>query len=84
MTFLKKIKNTDPLMDAKFKSKTHLLNFWRRFLRVWLQSLKKVLNMTNIFFIIKKGIKNAVFHADLKSIEKVKKIHQKKLKVKQV
>ncbi len=34
-------------MGAKFKSKTHLLNrfldFWRRFLRVGLQSLKKVL-----------------------------------------
>ncbi len=34
-------------MGAKFKSKTHLLNsifdFWRRFLQVWLQSLKKVL-----------------------------------------
>ncbi len=30
----KKIKNTDPLMGAKFKSKTHLLDrffdFWRR------------------------------------------------------
>ncbi len=30
--------NTDPLMGAKFKSKTHLPNmffdFWRRFLRV--------------------------------------------------
>jgi hypothetical protein len=45
--FLKKIKNTDPLMGAKFKSKTHLHNtffyFWRCFLRVWIQSLKKVL-----------------------------------------
>ncbi len=41
LTFLKKIKNTDPVMGAKFKSKTHLLNtffeFWRRFLRVLLQ-----------------------------------------------
>ncbi len=34
-------------MGAKYKSKTHLLNtfldFLRRFLRVWFQSLKKVL-----------------------------------------
>jgi hypothetical protein len=45
--FFKKIKNTDPLMGAKLKSKTHLPNtffyFLSRFLRVWLQSLKKVL-----------------------------------------
>jgi hypothetical protein len=43
--FKKKIKNKNPLMGAQFKSKTHLRNkffdFWRRFLRVWLQSLKK-------------------------------------------
>ncbi len=26
LTFLKKMKNTDSLMGAKFKSKTHLLN----------------------------------------------------------
>jgi hypothetical protein len=41
------MKNTDPLMGAKLKSKTHLHNrffdFLSRFLRVWLQSLKKVL-----------------------------------------
>jgi hypothetical protein len=41
------MKNTDPLMGAKFKSKTHLLNtffdFWHRFLLAWRQSLKKVL-----------------------------------------
>jgi hypothetical protein len=47
LTFFKKIKNTDPLMGAKLKSKTHLQNtffdFLSRFLRVWLQSLKKVL-----------------------------------------
>ncbi len=39
--------DTDPLMGAKLKSKTHLLNtffdFLSRFLRVWLQSSKKVL-----------------------------------------
>jgi hypothetical protein len=31
--FLKKIKNTDPLMGAKLKSKTHLLNMFFDFLR---------------------------------------------------
>jgi hypothetical protein len=40
------LENEDPLMGAKLKSKTHLLNtffdFLSRFLRVWLQSLKKV------------------------------------------
>ncbi len=39
--------STDPLMGAKLKSKTHLQNtffdFLSRFLRVWLQSFKKVL-----------------------------------------
>jgi hypothetical protein len=51
-------------MGAKFISMTHLLNrffdFWRRFLRVWLQSVFG-----------KKVSKNAEFHADFKSIEKV-------------
>jgi hypothetical protein len=41
------MKNTDPLMAAKLKSKTHLQNtffdFLSRFLRIWLQSLQKVL-----------------------------------------
>jgi hypothetical protein len=41
------MKNTDPLMGAKLKSKTHLLNtsfdFFSYFLRVWLQSFQKVL-----------------------------------------
>ncbi len=49
-------------MGAKFKSKTHFL-FLRRFLRVLLQSLKKVL--------IWKVSKNAEFHADFESVEKV-------------
>jgi hypothetical protein len=44
------MKNTDPLMGAKLKSKTHLQNtffdFLSRFLRVWLQSLKKVLTLS--------------------------------------
>jgi hypothetical protein len=50
-------------MGAKFKSKAHLLNtffdFWRRFLRAWLQSLEKVQKLPQkfIFYKIKKGIK---------------------------
>jgi hypothetical protein len=48
-------------MGAKFKSKTHLQNtffdFLIRFLRVWLQSLKKLLIGPNkIVFFIKKGV----------------------------
>ncbi len=61
-------------MGAKLKSKTHLLNrffdFWRCFLRVWLQSLKKVLIWQKKKKLNKKGIKNAEFHADYKSVEK--------------
>ncbi len=41
-----KMKNTDPLMGAKLKSKTHLLStffdFLSHFLRLWLQSFQKV------------------------------------------
>jgi hypothetical protein len=49
------MKNTDPLMGAKLKSKTHLQNsffdFLSRFLRVRLQSLKKVqIGPKKIFF----------------------------------
>jgi hypothetical protein len=40
--FTKLCRKTDPLMDAKLKSKTHLqntfLDFLSRFLRVWQQS----------------------------------------------
>ncbi len=63
-------------MGAKLKSKTHLQNtffdFLSRFLRVWLQSLKKVLiwPKKNYFLKkIKKGVKNAEFHADFESVE---------------
>jgi hypothetical protein len=46
MSFFSKMKNTDPLLGAKLKSKTDLPNtffdFLSHFLRVWLQSLKKV------------------------------------------
>ncbi len=65
-------------MGAKFKSKTHLLNmfldFWRRFLYVWLQILKKVLIWPKKCFLVKikrKVLKKAEFHADVKSIKKV-------------
>jgi hypothetical protein len=55
--------NTDPLMGAKLKSKTHLQNtffdFLSRVLRIWLQSLKKVQILPKKFFLqkIKKGVK---------------------------
>jgi hypothetical protein len=72
-------------MGAKLKSKTHLLNtffdFLSRFLRVRLQSLQKVLKRPHNFFLQKKSkkiSKNAEFHADFKSIEKVVKNALKK------
>jgi hypothetical protein len=73
------MKNTDPLIGAKLKSKTHLqnkfLDFLSRFLRVWLQSLKKVVTKMTYKKIFwkksKKVSKNAEFHADFESIEKV-------------
>jgi hypothetical protein len=43
------MKNTDPVMGAKLKSKTHLKNtLFEPFLRIWLQSSKfaKSANMT--------------------------------------
>ncbi len=55
------MKNTDPLMGAKLKSKTHLQNtffdFLSCFLSVWLQSLKKVLIWPKKFFFEKKSKK---------------------------
>ncbi len=75
-------------MGAKLKSKTHLQNmffdFLSRFLRVWLQSLKKVLiwPLKNIFLKKSKKVvsKNAEFLVDFESVEKaVKKCTQKKL-----
>ncbi len=72
-------------MGAKLKSKTHLQNtffdFLSRFLRVWLQSLKKVLIWPKNFFLLKKSkkvSKNAEFHADFESVEKVVKNAPKK------
>ncbi len=65
-------------MDAKLKSKTHLQNmfydFWSRFLRVRLQSLQKVLIWPKKNFFGQKSekiSKNAEFHADFESVEKV-------------
>ncbi len=44
---------------TEFKSMAHntFFDFWRRFLRVWLQSLKKVLIWPTFFCLIIKGIK---------------------------
>jgi hypothetical protein len=73
-------------MGAKLKSKTHLLNtffdFLSRFLRIWLQSLKKILISPKKFFFFKsKNVsKNAEFHTDFESVEKtVKKGTKKKV-----
>jgi hypothetical protein len=70
------------------KSKTHLQNtffdFMSHFLRVWLQSLKKILKWPKQIFLFKKFkkvSKNAEFHADFESVEKVvKKCTQKSYK----
>jgi hypothetical protein len=72
-------------MGAKLKSKTHLLNtffdFLSRFLRISSKSSKKVHDLKNFFWEnIEKGVKNAEFHADFESVEKVvKKCTKKKL-----
>jgi hypothetical protein len=70
-------------MGAKFKCKTHLLNTFfilAPFLRVRLQSLKKYYyDIKNWEKIKKKISKNAEFHADFKSVEKVYKNAPKKL-----
>ncbi len=72
-------------MGAKSKSKTHLQNmffdFLSRFLRVWLQSLKKVLIWPKKKFFGKKSrkvSKNTEFYADFESVEKVVKKFTKK------
>ncbi len=78
-------------MSAKLKSKTHLQNtffdFLSRFLRIWFQSLQKVLVWPQKFFLAKiQKIykKNAKFHADFESVEKVVKNAPKKWQAKQV
>jgi hypothetical protein len=64
-------------MGAKLKSKAHLQNrffdFLNRFLRIWLQSLQKVLIWPQKNCLGKKSkkiSKNAEFHADFESVEK--------------
>jgi hypothetical protein len=53
LTFVWKMKNPNPEMGAKLKSKTHLqntfFNFYSRFLRVLLQSFKNVLILPYFF-----------------------------------
>ncbi len=70
-------------MGAKLKSMTHLqitfFDFLSCFLRILLQSLKKVLIWPKIFF-FKKVSKNAEFHADFESIEKLLNMYQKSYK----
>ncbi len=74
-------------MGAKLKSKTHLQNmffdFLSRFLRIWLQSLQKGLIWPKKKILGKKSkkiSKNAEFHADFESVEKVeKKCNHKKI-----
>ncbi len=82
-------------MGAKLKPKTHLQNtsfdilkhihkktfsvFLSRFVRVWLQSLQKVLIRAKQLFSFRNS-KNAEFHADFESVEKVlKKCTKRKL-----
>ncbi len=91
LTFLKKIKNIVPVMGAKLKSKTHLLNtfFWflSRFMRVWLQGFQKMLLWTkNMFFWKnqKRYQKTQNFTPISNPLKKLVKNAQKKLKVKQV
>ncbi len=73
-------------MGAKLKSKTHLLDtffdFLSRFLRIWLQSLKKVLIWPKKKYFFEKSekvSKNAEFHADFESVEKIAKKCTKKV-----
>jgi hypothetical protein len=81
------MKNTDPLMGAKLKSKTHLQNtffdFLSRFFAHLASKFAKSANMIPQFFILfflsKKISKNADFHADFESAEKVVKNAPKKV-----
>jgi hypothetical protein len=68
-------------MGAKFKSKTHLLftifDFCAVFCAFGFEVWKK---SPALIFLYKKGIKNAEFHADFNSVERVlKNCTQKKL-----
>jgi hypothetical protein len=70
-----KMKNTDPLMGAKLKSKTHLQNTFFDFLSCFFTRLgskfSKSANKTQKFFFSLTILKNAEFHADFESVEKV-------------
>jgi hypothetical protein len=83
MTFFKKkIKNTDPLVGAKLKSKTHLLNTFFDFLSLIARLASKVPIWAKKSFFwkkIKNLQKNAEFHADFESVEKVVKKCTKKV-----
>jgi hypothetical protein len=58
LTFLKKIKKSDPLMGAKLKSKTHLLNirffiFFEPFFARLASKFSKSANVRNQFEILR-------------------------------
>ena len=64
-------------MGAKSKSKTHLQNtffdLFSRFLRICSQSMKKIITWPKIIIFLKvdNNVKNATFHANFESVEKV-------------
>ncbi len=70
------MKNTDPLMGEKLKSKTHLRNpffwFFEPFFACLASKFEKSAKMNfKKIFLEKKVLKNAEFHADFESVEKV-------------
>ncbi len=68
-------------MGAKLKSKTHLLNRFFDFLSRFFAHLASTIEKKNFFEKSIKVSKNAEFHADFESVEKVgKKCTKKKLK----
>jgi hypothetical protein len=80
------MKYTDPLMGAKLKSKTNLLNTFFDFLIRFFalaskfeKSTKKNMTKKNFGKKSKKVSKNAEFYADFESFEKVVKNAPKKL-----
>jgi hypothetical protein len=72
------MKNTESLMGAKLKSKTHLLNTFLHFLAVFcsfgFKVFKKIVLQKS-----KRYQKIAEFHADFESVEKLLKNAQKKI-----
>ncbi len=74
LTFFKKVKSPDPLMDEKLNSKTHLqkpfFGFFESLRELLASKFAKGANWTQIFFSSQQfnmGIKNAEFDADLES-----------------